>query len=139
MPLSPQDQFAIHRLLADYCHTFSACDADGWVALFTEDAVWERAAPAQGDKYNEIVRHEGHASLRELATSSFATQGVVQYVCANPVISGGGDQATGHSTAFIVGVVDGAASIVVIGNFDDDYRRTPDGWKFSRRVVRLLS
>jgi ketosteroid isomerase-like protein len=139
MPLSCEDELAIHRLLAAYARAVGRADVDGWVALFTEDAVWERAQPARGSVYNEAVRHEGHESLRELASTSFAEQGTVQYVSANAIVEGVGGQAAGTSTVFVIKLQDAVPSLLVIGNFADEYRRTPDGWRFSQRVIRLLS
>jgi ketosteroid isomerase-like protein len=138
MPLEADDERAIHRLLTQYATAVSHSDVEGWVSLFTEDAVWERAEPAKGSMYNEYVRHEGHRSLRELATTSFAEQGQVQYLSANEIVEGDGNHATGTSTILVIKVVDAEASILVVGNFVDEYRRTPAGWRFRQRVIRLL-
>jgi ketosteroid isomerase-like protein len=137
MSLRPEDELAIHRLLSSYAHTVSARDVEGWVDLFVDDAVWERAIPAKGAKYNEPAIHEGKDSIRELAESSFDAG--VQYLAMNPVVDGDGDTATGLSTVVVLAAGEsGDVTLVATGNFDDDYRRTEDGWKFVRRSIRLL-
>jgi ketosteroid isomerase-like protein len=139
MALRAEDELAIRRLLAAYAQAVGRGDVEGWVALFTHDAVWERAKPAAGSVYNVAVRHEGRESLRELASSSFAEQGTVQYVSANAIIDGDGDEAAGTSTIFVIKMQDAEPSLLVVGNFADKYVRTTDGWRFRERVIRLLS
>src|SRR5262245_54872589 len=49
--MSVEDKLAINELLALYSHTLDNGDDEGWVQLFTEDAVWE-AFPKGADKAN---------------------------------------------------------------------------------------
>lgn len=137
MPLPPADELEIHRLLASYAHTTSEADLEGWLSLFTEDGVWERAVPAKGSKYNEAVIHEGQSGLRELLEAELGPG--TQYVAINAVVDGEGDSASGKASIIVLGANDdGSVSVVATGTFDDEYRKTEDGWKFSRRSIKLL-
>lgn len=137
MALTPEHELEIHRLLAAYANAVTECDVEKWVGLFTEDAVWERAVPAKGSKYNEPAIHEGRDSIRELAESSF--EAGVQYLTANANVDGDGDTAAGISTVVVLAArEDGGVGVVATGNFEDEYRRTQDGWKFVRRSISLL-
>src|SRR5919197_75301 len=42
--VSLADKLAIQEVIARYSYTYDAQDAEGFAALFTEDAVWERYA-----------------------------------------------------------------------------------------------
>jgi hypothetical protein len=139
MALSSDDQLEILRLLNRYAQTGSRQDVDKWVDLFVDDGVWERKKGASQGKYTETVRVQGRSNLRDFAVKSFEVQGgmVYQYVAANPVLTGDGSRATGVSTAFIIGMDGKGASIILVGNFEDEYHKTPVGWKFAYRGMSL--
>ena len=139
MSLSGKDELEILRLIGRYAQTGSRQEADNWIDLFTEGGVWERKKGSSQGKYTEQVRVEGKAALREFALASFAVQGgtVYQYVAANPVVSGEGERARGHSTAFIFGIDAKGASVILIGNFEDEYHKTSEGWKFAYRGMTV--
>ncbi|MDT9600539.1 nuclear transport factor 2 family protein [Sphingosinicella rhizophila] len=139
MPLGSDDELAILRLLNMYAQCGSRQDADGLANLFTEDGVWERKEGAQQGKYTERIKIEGREAWRAFALEMFEVQGSTgyQYVAANAVVTGEGDRAEGVSTAIILGMSNEAASIILIGNFEDEYRRTRDGWKFAYRGMRV--
>jgi ketosteroid isomerase-like protein len=140
MKLSSEDELAILRVINQYAQAGSCKDIDTLVDLFTEDGVWERRQGATDGKYTEMPRIEGRDAWREFALMSFDMQGDLryQYIAANVVVAGEKDKATAQSTAYIFGIApDGAVSIVLIGNFQDELRRTEAGWKFTYRGISL--
>jgi hypothetical protein len=139
MRLSSDDELAILRLLNAYAQTGSRQDVDSWTSLFIEDGVWERKQAARTGKYTDRVLVRGKAALRDFAIKSFAMQGdlTYQYISANAVIDGDGDQARAVSTAFIFGIDSGGVTVVLIGNFEDRFERTSDGWKFAYRGMSV--
>jgi hypothetical protein len=139
MSLSSGDELEILRLLNRYAQAGSRQDVDKWIDLFVDDGVWERKKGATHGKYTETVRVQGRGNLREFALESFEVQGdmAYQYVSANSVISGDGSRAVGVSTAFIIGMDGKGASIILVGNFDDEYHKTAAGWKFAYRGMSL--
>ncbi|KKC24034.1 nuclear transport factor 2 family protein [Sphingomonas sp. SRS2] len=138
MPLTTADELEIIRLINRYSHAASNQDADALIDLFTDDVVWERKVGANDGKYTDRVRIEGRNAYRDFALQMFEVQGAIQYqyVATNPVVIGDGDRAEGVSTTFIIGVSDNNPSLMLLGNFDDEFRKTADGWKFSYRGMR---
>jgi ketosteroid isomerase-like protein len=137
MGLSSSDELAILKLLATYSAVVSSRDIQGWVDLYTPDSVWERKQPSKGSKYNEKVRIEGIEALREFAVENFATQGNVQYVTANAIVEGDEFNASGRATVFIISLEGGKAALGVVGNFEDEYVKTGNGWRFKYRGITL--
>jgi hypothetical protein len=139
MALSSEDELSIIRLLNRYAQTGSRKDVEAWVGLFVEDAVWERLKGASSGKYTETVHVSGRSNLREFARKSFGMQGTMdyQYIAANPMIAADGADAKGWSTTFIIGMDDKGASIILVGNFEDRYRKTAEGWRFAYRGMSL--
>ena len=135
MALSTEDELAIIRLINSYAQATSRRDLDGLCALFADDGVWERIEGATGGQYTEKVRVQGPAEFRQFAIKSFEMAGETpyQYVSVNPVVQGDGDTAEGKVTLIIYGIEPAGVSIIMIGNFEDRYRKTPDGWKFAYR------
>jgi hypothetical protein len=58
---------AIAEQLAQYAHRFDSHDIEGWVALFTDDAIFEVKLP---DSDTALVRLEGAEQLRAFASGS---------------------------------------------------------------------
>ena len=64
--MSVEDKLDILECLAAYSHTLDNGDDEGWVRLFTEDAVWE-AFPKGSETPN--IRYEGHDGIRRFAAA----------------------------------------------------------------------
>jgi ketosteroid isomerase-like protein len=139
MALNCEDELAILQLLNRYAPAGSRQDTDELVDLFVEDCVWERKQGATAGKYTDVLRVEGRKAWREWVLKSWENQGQLrhQYVAANAVISGDRHLAKAVSTAFVFGIGDGPVSIVLVGNFEDEFRKTDAGWKFSYRGMSL--
>lgn len=135
MALSTEDELAIIRLVNSYAQATSRRDLEGLCALFTDDGEWERIEGASSGKYTEKVRIKGQAEFRQFAILSFEMAGETpyQYVAVNPVIEGDGDIAEGKVTLIIYAIEPTGVSIIMIGNCEDRYRKTADGWKFAYR------
>ena len=135
-----EDQQDIQRLMSLYC----LYNDGGWEGqgpshmgpsadLFVEDGVWDDCGP--------IGRAEGREAIRAL----FNSLRVVRYVShnvMNPLIDVEGDTARGHWHLICLAKFpnergtednDGHWSL---GNYHVEFRRTPDGWRFSQMVVR---
>jgi ketosteroid isomerase-like protein len=120
-----EDMQAVTALKAAYC--------DGWdrwepipsnrcervLELFVEDAVWDAAT---------YGRCEGRAQLAQ-AFKSMQSQPIGLHCISNPDIRIDGDRATGRWHVTLAGNQDGAA-FLMIGIYDDEFIRTPSGWRF---------
>ena len=127
MSLSAADRLAVLEVITRADEAASQRDADGYVALFTEDAVLDGT---QG-------RHAGRRALRAAVGPVWAAEGPpTLHLTLNPVIESGpaGDQATVRSVLLII---DPAAppAIRTAAAITQELRRTDGAWRIARRTV----
>ena len=124
-----EDKDAIRETMANYCFHFDGGDIDNWVALFTEDGVFNRG---------EYGIQNGRAELRAFFTNypmPDGTPGLMHFI-SNIVIDVNGDRATSKSYVLVVrpsndgGLVNGLA-----GRYEDQLIRSGDRWLFKVRKV----
>lgn len=124
-----EDLEAIRTLKYRYCQ---ACDddhnPDKLGPLFTEDAVWEATV---------MSRAEGRSAIQKLL-GDLGRSGTIRnsaHHALNPVIEVNGDSAKGHWRLIMLytGInPDGSVHFSrIIGWYDEQYRRTADGWQIS--------
>ena len=119
-----EDVVEIARVLALWGHIMDDRELDRLCEVLTEDAVWDASAfglqPAVGlDAVTAVLGAEGHARAHHTT---------------NIVVSDGpGDEARVRSKG--LGVVDGGTVISAV--YTDDLRHTADGWRVSKRVIRV--
>jgi 3-phenylpropionate/cinnamic acid dioxygenase small subunit len=119
---SADDYVAIADLLARYCLALDHDDVDGWVALFTPDATYE----AFGRSYR------GHDGLRQMIAG--APGGL--HLGGPPVIEMvDRDRARAMQNLLFVDRRSGVSRSAV---YDDELRRTHDGWRIAKRRCRFL-
>jgi hypothetical protein len=142
---APEDDLAIRALLATMLDSVARGDADAWGSCWTDDGVW--VIPGFG----ELVGAEATARFAELRGG--------YDLCIQALLSGSaevdGDVGTGRwyfrelqRTRTTPDPEPGAerdeepggegAGAELIGCYDDEYRRTPDGWRFARRRFWIL-
>lgn len=125
-----EDIQAIIKLKADYCNL---CDG-GWdrpthadpeaiADLFTEDGVWDSGS------FRPLA--QGRQAIIDMMTSC----AVIPFTSHNhvtPAIEVQGDTATGKWHGINMTTPPGQGGHWSIGIYDEDYRRTDAGWRFSR-------
>jgi 3-phenylpropionate/cinnamic acid dioxygenase small subunit len=116
------DLDAIRDLLARYCLHLDCDEHDAWVALFTEDAVYEVYGRA----------FAGHDGLRRRAAG--APGGL--HLGGPPVIELDGDRARTRQNLLFVDRVTGDQRAAV---YDDELIRTDAGWRFAHRRCRFIT
>ncbi len=128
------DRDEIVELTARYCRAVASDDVEALVALFTEDGVLESHFPhGSGQDHTET---RGVDALRETYRGAL---GMSLRPCVhNHVVDLGQDvdQAGGFCTLELRLVQDGEPYIGG-GHYEDRYRRTPAGWRFSKRKLVL--
>ena len=137
MALTAQDHEDIRQLLARYNHGIDLGDLEMFVSTFTPDGVFEVLGlspdlPLSG-------RHQGHDELRELGSVHYGIfRGRARHWNWNLLIDGEHDEATMtcYLAAFAAGQGD-SATLRSTGIYRDRLRRTPDGWRFTERVVTM--
>jgi uncharacterized protein (TIGR02246 family) len=125
MMLSAEDSLEILQLVAraDACAT--ARDADGYAALFTEDAVMDGAKG----------RAEGRAALSRTVAAVWAGEPAgTLHLTLNAVID---DSRAEPSVESVMLMVTTGSPPAVIGSarVTQTFRKTPDGWRISERRI----
>ncbi len=120
MPGIADDHAEIRNLLARYCLALDLDDHDGWVSLFTPDAVYEVYR-------REWVGHDGLRTMSQAAPGGFHLGGPI-------VIDLDGDRA--HTTRNLM-FVERASGETRRAVYDDELVRTPDGWRIAHVRCRF--
>ena len=145
--MSADDRLEIMELVARYAYAWDEKDAAAYAACFTEDAEFGvytrgRAAPA--------FRQQGRAAIERWAEGmhSGELEGMREPDAAERTrhAPGGvvfdaleGDTARTRAMLFETRVAGGRSTPVpqISGVYTDEWRRTPEGWRLSRRVLRM--
>lgn len=137
MTLSVADRLDLTELASRYAVCVDARDFDGVAALFTEDGVLVSPEHGELDPTVEAVGRDGvHATMAQLAGLS-RTFHEVAGVVLDPI-----DDVTarGKVTCVAHHVTQRKGEWTDLTwhlRYEDRYRRTPEGWLISRRVLRI--
>jgi hypothetical protein len=128
------DRLSINELLSRYCHSIDAARADLCAGLFTEDATLQTAVG--NAKGGEAIRAwvEGRLALRK---ESMQVRHYLLNVLLAPVSA---DLVRARSTLLYATQARDAetsAQLLATGIYEDEVRRTAEGWRFSRRTVEM--
>lgn len=124
-----EDLLAIHRLLADYAAAIDGRDFDALDDVFTGDAVLDYTSSG-GPRAD-------FAEVREWLRTALAAVDFTQHLVTNIRADVDGDDA--RSIAYFLHPMRaGDTSFLVSGTYEDRLRRTPEGWRITERVQRML-
>lgn len=115
------DRAAIRALQLAYGRLFDTRDAEGFADLYAEDAVLVQIGGREIRTREKFVK-----AVRNMPP---AGRGFHQMLDADIAVEG--DSATA-CCRFAARSSEGAD---VTGHYEDEYRRTGDGWRFARRAV----
>lgn len=126
MTLEPADSLEILQLVARIDACASARDADGYVALFTDDAVMD------GDMGQASAQDLSETVSRVWAAEPSGTL----HLTLNAIIEESGPQPTVTSTLLLIAP---ASSSPLLGSASvrQTVRRTPAGWKVAARTISV--
>ena len=129
------DEVEIRNLVARLAHLTDS-DSDDlteYISLFTEDAVSVHPGEADREGHSQIlergrerrrIRNHGPGTHTEHITTTLWVR------------TDGGDTATAVSKFLFFAKTNVAEpTLLRMGRYDDAFRRTPDGWKLSRREI----
>ncbi len=123
--LTEKNCAAIRKLQRDYGKLFDSRDAAGFAKLFTEDAVLVQIGGKEirtHEKFIKAVRNmppAGDGFHKMLETDIVVDDNNASATCRFAARTSTGQNVTGH--------------------YEDAYRRTSAGWRFTRRAVFLDS
>ncbi|MET0902934.1 MAG: nuclear transport factor 2 family protein [Acidimicrobiales bacterium] len=125
------DKLEIQETISLYHEGGSKTDWDQVMATFLPDGIWE--VPALR------IRSQGHAAIREAMTALMEPIEYLVQINAPAIISVDGDSASARSLIRECAKLRGRAGLIdVVGQFNDELQRTPDGWRFARRTFTIL-
>ena len=124
--LSDSDRLAIVDVITRADDAASRRDPDGYVALFTEDAVLDGT---QG-------RHVGREALRVAVVPVWASEGpVTLHLTLNPVVEPGPDDSRAVARSVLLIIDPSGPAIRSAALITQELRRTDESWRVSRRTV----
>ena len=131
------------RALSALVRRFAACldagDATGAASLFTEDAVL--VVPEPPRSLDPTVERIGRAGVRATVEAQDYADHRVHVVVGEDYEAGATARlAHGHVSGTAQHLVDRGRGRVDISwqeRWADDYRRTPEGWRFTRRALAI--
>jgi uncharacterized protein (TIGR02246 family) len=126
MSMASSDESALTALSLEYADAVRARDADRWAATWTEDARWV-LGPGR-----DVV---GRAAIVEMWTTSIAKYATVVQLYLAATFDIDGDVASGRCEFQELNVVADGSRHVLAGHYDDTYRRTSQGWRFTSRQL----
>ena len=135
--MSVEDKLAILECLAAYSHTLDNGDDEGWVQLFTPDAVWESFARG-ADKPS--LHYEGHDGIRKFAAEMRARSAAqARHVKVNTIfVELTAETARIRSNGVITVQAPGEEPRVgLTGIYAETLRKTPDGWRIARIALHI--
>jgi len=134
------DDAAIRALVAELAVQADSGTLEDYLALFTEDAVWEMDAhPGRGIPADHRTGHaEIAASVEQRRGLGVQGPGTgTMHHLTTVLLDVDGDEAMGHLYYQFAGLNDGVPTIRTIGQYFDRYRRTGTGWKLAHRRIVL--
>ncbi len=133
-----EDKIAIYEVIAQYSYAWDGKNADGFAKLFAEDAVWEACRLGSTAPYIHLEsqhairnwaaeQHQGR--LANTSTRHFQTGTIFEELTSN----------TARSRTMVIIThqtpEDEAPRVVLSGEYQDEWRKTEQGWKFAHRTI----
>jgi ketosteroid isomerase-like protein len=117
-----EDIEAIKKLKARYCLTVDQRDEEGFVSLFTEDAVWD------GGRFGH---YEGREAIRKFFCAIPDVLTFAVHYVMNPIIEVQGDRATGQWYLLEpCTMVEGNQAVWGTARYEEEYVRVGNEWRF---------
>ena len=127
------------RLILDFAHYSDTQNYEAMAALFVSDGVLVRPSAEALTGPVEILRSDAERSGSR----------ITRHLCSNIRITAeSDDNASGFTYALVFSANAGAAHEgnfgvaaeprQLVGEFDDKFVKTPDGWRFKSRIYRFV-
>lgn len=138
--MSAADELEIRNLLARLAQLADSGGVDDYVALMTDDVVWEMPAnPAVGvAAARRQGRDEVAAGVRERHAAGVQGPGSdTLHTLNTTVVAIDGDRATADSYFLFFGDVSRHPVLRSIGRYHDELRRIDGAWRLAHRTIAL--
>lgn len=131
------DELEIRNLIARLAQCADRGDLEECGSLYTEDANWELRGQQGGPT---IAPRRGRDDIitgsRERRASGAQGPGThTRHIVATTAVSVNGDTATATSYLTFYKNTHKRPEIVMMTFYSDEFKRTPEGWKLSKRIM----
>ncbi len=126
------DEQQVRNLLARMGHLADDGELDEYMDQFTEDAVWD-GGPVFGRRQGQEAILEGARERRASGTSGPGAH--TRHVLTTTEVQVNGDTARSKSVFMFYVGIDAEPKVQVVGVYEDECRRTPQGWKLAHRKI----
>ena len=132
------DRIAIADAVAKYSYTADARDLEGFLSLFTDDAVW-KSYPAGSDEPATVL--DGREAIREFSLNLYQQNAGIRtghHQSGLLFTALTGDTASTQNMILLTRQAPGEDSpaVTVFGVYYDTWRKTPQGWRIATRTLR---
>ena len=124
--MARSDESALVALTLEYGDAVRARDVGRWAATWTDDARW---VLGEG---RDVVGREAIVEMWSSSIARYSTVVQLYLVCTYDI---DGDTATGRCELQELNIKGDGGRHVMAGHYDDTYRRTPEGWRFTSRQL----
>lgn len=127
--MTADDELAIRALVARYCDAVCRRDDAAWIATWAPDCRWDLGGGR---------RTEGRDATLDLWRSASAKYPWVAQLATTGVVDVSGDTATGGWYVLELNRLRDGTGALHLGHYDDEYRRTEEGWLFAVRRFSMV-
>jgi 3-phenylpropionate/cinnamic acid dioxygenase small subunit len=132
-------ELEIRNVLARLAHFADRGETELYLSLLTNDIVWAMPAnPANGLPASERRGHDeiGTGQRDRMAAGLQGPGSNTKHVVTTSWVDVRDDDiATAHSYFMYWGSTSTTPTLQSMGQYDDEFRRTADGWKLARRAI----
>jgi uncharacterized protein (TIGR02246 family) len=134
--MSLEDKVAIQEVIAQYSYAYDAQDAEGFAALFTEDALWELFAAGAT---HPAIRLESRAAIHAWAVQRLHDRRgrfISRHYQSSTVFETLTAESAGTRTMVLVthqDLTEAVPRLTASGVYHDQWRKTPEGWRLVHR------
>ena len=128
------DELAVRNLTCRLAQLADEGDLDDYVACFTKDAVWDGGEELGTTKGHEEIR----AAAMERRRDGRAGPGThSRHEINTQTVEVEGDHARSRAIFHYYTGTDATPTLAMIGVYEDEYTRTDQGWRLSKRLVKV--
>jgi ketosteroid isomerase-like protein len=134
--MSLEDKLAIQEVISQYSYTYDAQDAEGFAALFTEDAVWELFAAGATQP---AIRLESRPAIQAWAMRRLHERSgrfISRHYQSSTVFETLTAGSARTRTMVLVthqDVTEAVPRLTASGVYHDQWRKTTEGWRLVHR------
>lgn len=130
--MNPEEVQAIQHLQVDYARGADSFSGTTYAEVFTDDAILDATNTG-------LPAVQGRAAIAKLMDDTFAQQTHNIHMTMNQRVTHiDGDTAEGWCYFLQRSILRNGGRTEFAGRYDDTYRRTPAGWKISKRILTEL-